>query len=104
MVGIQAHFLQPLLYVLKATRSLAVCLSAVPAFGIQATKQPPLILPTNYGAHICLFNIGWQGIMCLVMHYLCDTSTVHFGLPMEISPTDSWLSEEHQINFESTVT
>ena len=33
-----------------------------------------------------------------------DTSTVHFGLPMEISPTDSWLSEEHQIDFESTVT
>ena len=26
-----------------------------------------------------------------------DTSTMHFGMPMEISPTDSWLSEEHQV-------
>ena len=22
---------------------------------------------------------------------------MHFGMPMEISPTDSWLSEEHQM-------
>jgi hypothetical protein len=22
---------------------------------------------------------------------------MHFGMPMEISPTDSWLSEEHQV-------
>ena len=24
-------------------------------------------------------------------------STMHFGMPIEISPTDSWLSEEHQM-------